>query len=383
MRTLSDIDVRGKAVLLRVDFNVDVEGGVVADDFRIRAALPTIYYLRERDARVLVLAHLGRPKGAFDPALSLRPVAQHLGKLLKTQVHFFATMQEARRGMQALHDGEIGMLENLRFHAGEEEGSAEFAKELAALGEVYVNDAFGVAHRKHASVYELPKLLPSAAGLLLEKEVSTFQGLRESPQQPLVFILGGAKVATKIKVVGKLVGGVSAVCFGGLIANSFLAAKGVTMGKSLYEKGITEYIKGISVTDVNIHLPLDVVVSTDMEGKAPTRVTGVGEVGEGEFILDIGPDTVALFASVMREAGTVFWNGPMGLFEVKAFSRGTYEIARALRDVPGKVIVGGGDVMRAIDEVGVADTVDYSSTGGGAMLEFLAEGTLPGIEVLE
>ena len=383
MRSVKDLEVQGKVVLLRTDFNVSLENREIKDDFRIQASLPTINYLREQGARVLIFAHLGRPEGKTQAELSLRPIAEHLSKLLGDEVLFFTNYAEAKKGVGNLKDGDVALCENIRFDSREESLSEEFARELAALADVYVNDAFGASHRKHTSIYLLPKLMrDSAAGLLLIREVDTFQKLRTSAKKPLTFIMGGAKVETKIKLLGELVGQIDAVCLGGLIANSFLAAKGIAIGKSKIENGFEKYVENIELTDTKIHLPIDTIVSTDISGKAPSRITAVADIEPDEMILDIGPDTVRLFSHVMQEAGTIFWNGPMGLFEVKEFAHGTYDLARALKDIDAEVIVGGGDVMRALREVGAEKYVDYISTGGGAMLEYLAEGTLPGIEAL-
>lgn len=383
MRSVKDLEVRGKVVLLRTDFNVSLENGEIKDDFRIQASLPTINYLREQGARILILAHLGRPKGEVRAELSLRPVADYLSKLLGDEVLFFNNYAEAQKKVSSLEDGDVALCENIRFDSREESMSEEFARELAALADVYVNDAFGVSHRKHTSICLLPKLMRErAAGLLLLREVDTFQKLRTSAKKPLTFIMGGAKVETKIKLLGELVGQIDAVCLGGLIANSFLAAKGIAIGKSKLENGFEKYVENIELTDTKIHLPIDTIVSTDISGKAPSRITAVADIEPDEMILDVGPDTVQLFSHVMQKAGTIFWNGPMGLFEVKEFAHGTYDLARALQDTNAEVIVGGGDVMRALREVGAEKYVDYISTGGGAMLEYLAEGTLPGIEAL-
>lgn len=384
MRSVKDLEVQGKVVLLRTDFNVSFENGEIKDDFRIQASLPTINYLREQGARVLIFAHLGRPKGKTQAELSLRPIAEHLSKLLGDEVLFFTNYAEAKKGVGNLKDGDVALCENIRFDSREESMSEEFARELAALADIYVNDAFGASHRKHTSIYLLPKLMRErAAGLLLLREVDTFQKLRTSAKKPLTFIMGGAKVETKIKLLGELVGQIDAVCLGGLIANSFLAAKGIAIGKSKLENGLEKYVENIELTDTKIHLPIDTIVSTDISGKAPTRITAVADIEPDEMILDIGPDTVRLFSRVMQKAGTIFWNGPMGLFEVKEFAHGTYDLARTLKDIDAEVVVGGGDVMRALREVGAEKYVDYISTGGGAMLEYLAEGTLPGIEALE
>lgn len=381
MKTLRDVDVSQKRVLLRTDFNVALARGVIQDDFRIQSALPTIRYLQKEGARTLIISHLGRPKNR-DDSLSLKPIAQHLEKLLGARVVFFSSLAQAEEGADNIAEGSVALLENIRYEAGEIEGSKKLAERLARLGDVFVNDAFSVSHRTHVSVYVLPSFLPSVAGMLVEKEVQALNSVRNASKRPSVFILGGAKVASKIKVVERLMHGVDDVAFGGLLANSILALKGIAIGRSLFERGIKEYVKNIELTDIKVHLPLDVVVSTDLSGKSKSRITAVGDVKKDEFILDIGPDTVQLFSDVMAQANTIFWNGPMGLFEIEEFSQGTYGLARVLKDSNARIIVGGGDIMTAIDHVGVRDAVSFASTGGGAMLEYLAEGTLPAIDIL-
>ena len=383
MKKIQDTDVKSKVVLVREDYNVPLMGGRVADDFRIRASLPTLQYLKEHGARTLILSHLGRPDGEVKKELSLRPVAEHLSKLVGEEVLFFESYAKAQKGVSGMKNGQIALYENIRFNPGEEGADEKFTKKLASLGSIYVNDAFGVSHRRHASVYVLPQLLPAYAGLILQKEVATFDRLREGAARPITYIMGGAKVETKIRVVEKLINNIDAVCFGGLLANSILAAKGLSIGKSLYEKDIEKYIDNFELTDNAVHLPVDVVVAKDFEGRTPSRVTAVGDIREDEIILDIGHDTIKLFSDIIKNSKTVFWNGPMGLFEVAQYAKGTYALAEALKETTAEVIIGGGEITRAVYEVGAVDAVSYISTGGGAMLEYLAEGTLPGIEVLE
>ncbi|MEX0877340.1 MAG: phosphoglycerate kinase [Candidatus Spechtbacterales bacterium] len=385
MKKLKDIDIKpGTRVLLRADFNVAMDKGNIEDDFRMRATLPTINYLRERGARVLILAHLGRPKDGYEEPLSLMPIAEHLGTLLSADIKFFEEIEIAEQELPKMENGEVAVLENLRFDKREEEGSEEFAKELAALGDVYVNDAFGVIHREHASVYALAKLLPHSAGLLVEKEVDILSTIRKEPAKPLVFVMGGSKVETKIKTLYKLFGSIDDVCLGGLMSNSIMKLKGMEIGKSMYDKGIDlVYIDGMNLNDEKIHLPLDVVVSTDASGKNSVRVTDIEHIEKDEMILDAGPRTIELFSQIIKKAGTVVWNGPLGLIEVDKFAEGTRGLAQAILKTEAKVVVGGGDVMRIIDEVGAVDKIHHASTGGGAMLEYLAEGTLPALEVLK
>lgn len=383
MKSLKDFDVKNKVVLLRVDFNVSMDGETIKDDFRIRATLPTITYLQDHGAKILILAHLGRPGGKSDSAFSLHPLVGHLSKLLKQDVGFFSSYDLAKKNISSLKSGEVAILENLRFDPREEAGDKEFAKELAALGDVYVNDAFSVSHRKHASVYAIAKLMPSVAGLLLMKEIDALDRVHKFENHPVVFIMGGAKVETKIKILARLADKIDIACLGGLIANSFLAARKTSIGKSRLEADFQQYLAEVNSTDAKIYLPLDVVVSTDPSGDEPVRTVQVNNIASDEMILDIGPQTVKLFSAAIEKAGAVFWNGPMGIFEVGAFAKGTRKLAEALKNTEAHVVVGGGDVVRAIQEAGVQDNVSYISTGGGAMLEYLAEGTLPAIDALE
>lgn len=382
MRTIKDLQIKpGSRVLLRADFNVSMENGKIMDDFRISAVLPTLEHLRELKVKTFILAHLGRPSG-IDASLSLQPVARHLSQLLSAEVVFCKNYNQAKKAISKLPHGGVAMYENLRFNAGEEESSRKFAEEIASLGDAYINDAFAVSHRKHASVYLLPQLIPSAAGLLLTREIEVLNEIRHSSKPPLVFVMGGAKVESKIKTFAKIFDRIDAVCLAGLIANTILHLKGIAIGKSKFEPGLERYVKSIKLTDTRIHLPVDVIVSDDASGKSPVRSAAVGDILESDMIFDIGPDTINLFINIIESAGTVIWNGPMGVFENKVFSKGTYELARALKNTQARVVVGGGDVIRAIHEVSAEDSVYYISTGGGAMLEYIADGTLPGIEVL-
>lgn len=383
MKTIDKLNIKpGTRVLLRTDFNVSIENGKIMDDFRIRASLPTIQYLQDKEAKIIIISHLGRPKGK-EKSLSLAPVAEQLEKLLNTNVLFLKDYIEAKKDILKMKNGSVILMENLRFEKGELSGDKNFAKDLAEFADVYVNDAFGVAHRKHASLYALPSLLPAVAGLLLQKEVEVLNEVIKNPIRPLIFIIGGAKVETKLKSLVKIINKIDGVCIGGLLANSILAARGIAVGKSRLDKNILKYIDGINLTDTKFHLPLDVVVSLDDTGKSFSRIAAVGDVREDEMILDAGPETVKLFSNIISEAGTVIWNGPLGLLEVKKFSKGTHALALSLKNTKARVIVGGGDIMRAIDEVGVSKYIYYSSTGGGSMLEYLADGTLPALEVLK
>lgn len=382
MKTIRDAEVKGKRVIVRVDFNVSVTQGVVDDDFRIKASIPTISLLRERGAKIILISHRGRPEGP-DSSLSLRAIGTHLSKLLSCPVTFFEDFQAAQEGVEGMEEGEVALLENVRFELGEEEASEAFAGRLAQLGSIYVNDAFAVSHRKHASVFVLPHLLDSYAGLLLASEVEALDAIRSSESRPVVLILGGAKVESKVRVVEGLLEKVDAVCVGGIAANSILAAKGVHVGASLVENGeVAEYIRSLDLPPDKVLLPVDAVVASSPDDESGAREVAIQDVRKEDMILDIGPQTVALFSSTMEGAKTIFWNGPMGRFETDVFAKGTKALIEALSKTSARVVVGGGDVMAAIDESGARDVVDYASTGGGAMLEYLAQGTLPGIEAL-
>ena len=383
MKTLRDIDVSQKRVLLRVDFNVPMKEGVIEDDFRIRQALPTIVYLRKKGARVLLISHLGRPDGVQEE-LRLRPVAKHLSSLLGDTVLFFENFQAAQAGFGDVPGGGVALLENLRFERGEEEASEPFALRLAELADVCVNDAFGVSHRQHASVFVLPRLLPSAAGLLLQAEVAHLRRVREEAEHPFVLMLGGAKVHSKVRLIESLLDSVDAVCLGGVTANSVLAARGVSVGSSLVENGETaEYIRSMDFPSAKVLLPLDAVLAPSPEADSQARQEAIEDVGASDMILDIGPQTIRSFSDAIREARLIVWNGPMGLFEREAFSKGTRELIEAVRNSSARLVVGGGDLLAAFHEADAFDSIEYASTGGGAMLEYLAEGTLPGIEALE
>ena len=385
MKRIFSVELPNKRVLLRADCNVPIKNGEVADDFRLRAIIPTINYLREADARIILICHLGRPEGKPHDKYSLRPVASRLEKLLGFPVTFVDDIvgKEAVKAAQDVGMGQVLMLQNLRFDPKEEANDPEFAKALAALADIYVTDAFAVLHRAHASIVGVPKFLPSYSGLLLEKELEVLDRVRTRPVHPFVILMGGAKVQTKIHIIREFMGKADSICLGGIIANTILAAKGATIGRSLYEKNMDEYVKDLQLTDIRLHVPIDVVVSPDTTGKGDIRTAAVGNMNKDEMILDIGPDTVRLFQKIMSEANTIVWNGPMGLFEVEAFARGTIKLAKFLKRTRAYTVVGGGDVIRAVEEAGLQDSVDFISTGGGAMLEYLAGESLPGLEALQ
>jgi phosphoglycerate kinase len=389
LRTVRDADVQGKRVLVRVDFNVPIESGKVLDDWRLRATLPTIRYLTERGAKVILLSHLGRPKGKRDEQFSLRPVAQRLSELLGQPVQFAddCVGEVAEQTVARLQAGEVLLLENLRFHAGEEANDDSFAQQLARLGDVFVNDAFGAAHRAHASVHAITKFLPSYAGLLMEQEVTHLSRLLEAPEKPFVAVLGGAKVSDKIGVIRNLLTKVDALLIGGAMAFTFLKAQGYETGKSLVEADKLDLANALlgeaREKGVELVLPVDVAVAESDAEDAATQVVPVTAIPADKAGYDIGPETANLFAERIRTAKTVFWNGPMGRFERTPFKAGTKAIAEALAQCSGTTVVGGGETAAAAFEFGIADKVTHVSTGGGAALELLEGRELPGIAVLK
>jgi phosphoglycerate kinase len=383
-KTIRDIDLVGKRVLVRVDFNVPIKNGAVTDDTRIRESLPTIRYLLDRPAAVILCSHLGRPKG-ITPEFSMRPVADHLAKMLGRSVGFSTetTGPDAKAAAAALKPGEILVLENTRFYEQETKNEAGFAKELASLAEIYVNDAFGSAHRAHASTEGVTHFLPAVAGLLMEKELDYLGRAMSNPEHPFIAILGGAKVSDKIDVVQSLLGRSDRLLVGGGMANTFLASKGLSMGDSLVEREALQTAEALlRQGGGRIQLPVDAVIADAMSAEAKRRVVPVESVPEGWRILDIGPKTVEAFKKELEGARLVVWNGPMGVFEMPPFAEGTTAIARALADLKATTIVGGGDSAAAVAQAGVADRISHVSTGGGASLEFLEGKTLPGVAAL-
>jgi phosphoglycerate kinase len=375
VRTLDDVDVEGKRVFLRVDFNVPLADGRITDDARIRAALPTIEALRERGARLLLASHLGRPKGP-DPKLSLRPAAERLGELLGAAV-------ELAEDLDHVPDGDLVMLENLRFNEGETKNDPDLAQRYAALADVYVNDAFGSAHRAHASTEGVARLLPSAAGLLLQREVETLTGILKDPQRPLVAITGGAKVTDKIGVLEAFLERADTILIGGAMCFPFFAAQGHEVGDSLCEADGVEPARRILESGGDrLRLPTDLVAGRAFEADTERRDIDGVDVPDGWMGLDVGPDTARAYADVIERAGTVFWNGPMGAFELEPFAQGTRAVAEAVAQAPGTTVVGGGDSAAALKQFGLDDRVDHLSTGGGASLELIEGKTLPGVEVL-
>jgi phosphoglycerate kinase len=383
--TVRDVDWGGKTALVRVDFNVPMKDGRVADDTRIRAALPTINYLREHGARVVLLSHLGRPDGKPNPKYSLEPVSERVGELLEAPCPFGADCigPPAEAAVRMIGPGEVVLLENVRFHAEEEANDPAFARQLAHLGEVFVNDAFGTAHRAHASTEGLAHLLPAVAGLLMEKEIVTMGQALEDPKRPFVAVVGGAKVSSKLAVLQNLIDRVDRLLIGGGMANTFLKAQGREVGRSLLEPDLVDTARELAGRGGKIVLPTDVVVTTDLKSEAPTRTCDVGDVGPDEMIVDIGPRTAEAFAAEIRAAGTVLWNGPMGVFENPRFAAGTLAVAGAMVESGATTIVGGGESVQAVEQAGLADKLTHVSTGGGASLEFIEGKVLPGVAALK
>lgn len=388
IKSVRDLDVKGKRVLVRVDYNVPLKDGTVTDATRIEASLPTLRDVIDRGGSLILMSHLGRPKGGPDPKYSLKPVAARLSDLIGRKVEMAddCVGPEVVKLVNALEPGDVLMLENVRFHPGEEKNDPQFAKELAALGDVYVNDAFGTAHRAHASTEGVAHLLPSAAGFLIETEVEFLQPLIENPERPFVAIIGGAKVSTKIAVLESLLPKCTTLVIGGGMAYTFMKAQGRPVGKSLVEDDFVQTAKDLLTAaagrGVQVILPLDHVAASEFKEDAdPVSVPGV-DIPEGLIAMDIGPLTVDAIRKAVSAARSVVWNGPMGVFEFERFAKGTLEVGRAVADCTGTTVVGGGDSVAAVNAFGLASRIDHVSTGGGASLEFLEGKTLPGIAAL-
>ena len=390
-RSITDLDLKGRRVLMRVDFNVPIKNGEITDDTRIRASLPSIQYALERGARTLILcSHLGRPKGKPAAEFSLKPVADRLAKLIGKPVTFAEDCvgEPATRAIVSAGDGGVVLLENLRFHAGEEKNDAGFAAQLAALADVYVNDAFGSAHRAHASTEGVVRhVKESAAGLLMAAELEHLGRVLHAPERPFVAILGGAKVSDKLEVIQNLVPRVNALLIGGAMAYTFFKARNVPVGRSLVEEELTgaalEIEARAKAHNLQLELPIDHVVAPKLEAGAPTETLAVGEAALGDRMgLDIGPKTIETYRRIIAGARTVIWNGPMGVFEIDAFATGTMEVAKAVAAVKGTTVIGGGDSIAAVAKAGVTDKITHISTGGGASLEFLGGRELPGVAAL-
>jgi phosphoglycerate kinase len=385
-KTIRDIDVQGKRVLVRVDYNVPVKDGKVGDDTRIRAAMPTLNYLLENGAALILCSHLGRPKGGPDPQFSLKPVADHLSKLMGKPVQFSSEVigPEAEAAAKALKPGDVLVLENTRFHPGETKNDPEMAKKLASLADIYVDDAFGSAHRAHASTEGVTHFLPAVAGFLLEKEIRYLGGAIADPERPFVAILGGAKISDKIGVIKNLLAKADNILIGGGMANTFFKAEGYPVGDSLVEDEALDKAKEmLAVGGTKIRLPVDVVIADKFEAEANRNTIPTGPIPNGWRILDIGPETIAHYSKIIREARTVVWNGPMGVFEFPEFAKGTFAVAQAAAESDAVTIVGGGESVAAVKQSGLADKITHISTGGGASLEMLEGLTLPGVAALQ
>ncbi|MCL2530306.1 MAG: phosphoglycerate kinase [Coriobacteriia bacterium] len=390
MQRIDRVDVKGKRVLVRVDFNVPLAEGTVTDDTRIRAALPTIEFLRNNGARIILMSHLGRPKGeGFEEEYSLAPVARVLSRILGEPVAFApgTTGAEVEQLSASLEDGGVLLLENLRFDAREKKNNEEFAAELAKLADIYVDDAFGAAHRAHASVEAITRLLPSYAGFLLDLEITTLSALLEAPKRPFVAILGGSKVSDKIKIIDALLEQVDTLLVGGGMCFTFLKAQGYEIGKSLcedeWQEGALELLQKAVDRGVQLLLPIDIVQAAYFGEDAPTKICTIDEMDSAMMGLDIGPATSELFARAISSAKTVFWNGPMGVFEMKPFESGTKTVAKAVATLQdATTVVGGGDSVAAIKVYNLQDQIGFISTGGGASMQLLEGTPLPGVEAL-
>jgi phosphoglycerate kinase len=385
-KSITDIDVKGKRVLVRVDYNVPIKDDKVTDDTRIVAAMPTVEYLLAHGASVILFSHLGRPKGGPDPKYSMKPVAAHLSGLLGKPVAFAddCVGPVAEAAAKALKPGDILVLENTRFHPEEEKNDPELAKKMASLADIYVNDAFGSAHRAHASTEGVAHLLPAVAGFLMEKEIQYLGQAIANPKHPFIAILGGAKISDKIGVIRNLLSKADQILIGGGMANTFLKAKGFQVGDSLYEEEALETARQLLQSGTtHLQLPVDVVIGDKFDAEANKKVIAVGSIPDGWRILDIGPETVANFGKSIAGAGTIVWNGPMGVFEFPRFAEGTIGVARAVANSKAVSIIGGGDSVAAINQAGLASQITHISTGGGASLEMLEGLDLPGLVALQ
>ena len=385
--TIDDIDVAGKRVLLRVDFNVPLRHGRVGDDRRISEALPTINALRARGARTIIVTHVGRPGGRVDASLSVQPIANRLAEMVGVDVPVAADVvgPSAQAVVDALADGDVAMLENVRFEAGEESNDPALAGRLASFADVFVNDAFGTAHRAHASTEGIAHRLPAVAGYLMARELEVLGGVLESPRRPFVAVLGGAKISTKLGLLTSLLDRVDSLHIGGAMACTFFRAKGARTGRSLVEQDKVQVARGVldaPGASSKLRLPVDVVVAAEATDGAATEIVSWDAIPEDLMVVDVGPQTVAAITADFCDAGTVIWNGPLGIYEVDAFARGTRAVAKALGESKAFSVVGGGDLGAAVDDSGVADNIDFISTGGGATLEFLEGRTLPGVAAL-
>jgi phosphoglycerate kinase len=385
---MDDVDVHGKRVLLREDLNVPMRDGAIVDDRRIREAIPTIEALRARGARTIVVAHLGRPKGRIDDSLRLGPVAARLSTLIGAEVRLASDVvgDSAQSLVASLGDGDVGMLENVRFEPGEEANDPAFARQLAAFADVYVNDAFGTAHRAHASTEGVAHLLPAVAGTLMARELEMLGGVMDNPRTPVVAIVGGSKISTKVGVLDHLLDRVDILWVGGAMACTFYRARGLSTGTSLVEEDQVATARRLldeaAGWRADLRLPTDAVVTDHVAADAPTRVVADSAIPDGWMVVDAGPETVAQIAADCSGAGTIIWNGPLGIYEIPSFAGGTRDVARAVAASSGTSVIGGGDLAAAVQDAGVADKIGFISTGGGATIEFLEGRTLPGVAAL-
>lgn len=390
-KTLSDFNFKGKRVLVRCDFNVPMDGSLnIIDDNRITSSLPTINYLINNGAKVILMSHLGRPKGEANSKYSLEPVAKRLSQLLNKEVIFAdderVVSDKVREDLSKMKNGDVALLQNTRFRKEEEKNEEGFAKELASLGDLYVNDAFGTSHRAHASNVGISSILPSAVGFLVEKEISVMEKALDDPERPFIAILGGAKVSDKIGVIENLLNIVDTVLIGGGMAYTFLKAQGYEVGNSLLEEDKLDLAKDLLhmaiAQDVSIVLPLDTVVAKEFKNDSEFKTVDIGSMPDDWIGVDIGEKTIARFTEIIKDAKTIIWNGPAGVFEMENFSKGTYEIAKAMVESGATTIIGGGDSAAAVEKAGLADRISHVSTGGGASLELLEGKILPGIDAI-
>lgn len=388
-KTIRDVEVSGKKVFCRVDFNVPMSEGTITDDTRIRAAIPTIQYLKEQGARVILASHLGRPKGQVNEEMRLTVVAERLSELLGSQVLSAKEVvgEAVTAKVQEMQDGDVLLLENVRFHPGEEKNDPELAKQFAALADLFVNDAFGAAHRAHASTEGIGHFIPAVSGFLMEKELEFLGGALSNPERPFTAIIGGAKVKDKIGVIESLLDKVDNLIIGGGLANTFIKAQGYDVGASLLEEDKVDlaasFIQKAKDKGVQFYIPTDVLVADQFSNEANTQQVPVSAIPAGWQALDIGPETTETYQQVVAASKTVVWNGPMGVFEMETFMKGTEAIAQAMVKVQGTTIIGGGDSVAAVEKAGVAEKMSHISTGGGASLEFMEGKKLPGVTILE
>jgi phosphoglycerate kinase len=389
-KTVKDIDVKNQRVLVRVDYNVPTDKeGKITDDSRIRASLPTIKYLLDHQAKIILCSHFGRPKGKVNDSMRLAPMAQRLSEILNKPVKALKDCigPDVENAVSQMKPGDIIMLENLRFHPEEEANEPNFAQALAKLGDIYVNDAFGAAHRSHASVTGVARYLPAVAGFLMEKELNFLGRLLENPAHPFIAVMGGAKVSDKMGVIDNILDKVDALLIGGGMAANFLKARGLGVGGSAVEEDKLDYTREMmekaKAKGVEIILPTDVVAAEKLEAGSPSRTVSVNQIPDQWVIADIGPDSIRLFVQEIRHSQTIFWNGPMGVFEIEAFAQGTRSVAQALAEVKGTTVVGGGSTAESVEGMGLAGKMTHVSTGGGASLEFLEGKELPGVAVLQ